>query len=239
MSKILLKVLLIVSIVVVAKMLVVDMDLNILATGSILNSLIAGTIFIFGVILSAVFSEYREVDKIPGELANHLESLFEDVESLENKNEYDHKKLEYKSYLKKLYEDLTSWNKKIIPSRQVFQDIESFSVFIKSLEKNLPANYVVRMRNELFHIRRIFIRLDHARDVGVSFFLEGTSLIFSISTIFTMMCTKFENDLTGVWTIALLTVFFSSIYLIIKVLDNPFENNLVNFKSIKILEENL
>lgn len=234
-----LKIFLITLLAIAIKILIIDADLNILSTGSLLNSMIAGTIFIFGVVLSAVFSEFREVHRIPGELGNHLESVFEDIQSTKDQVLKQKYKTEFLNLLANLHSDLENWGQKKKSSKEVFKSINEIARYINKFEEILPANYIVRMRNELFNVRKLFIRIDYARDVNVSSYLEVTSIVFATSTIFTMMCTKFENDLTGLWSVGLLSLFFATIYFIVKVLDRPFENNLIDFHSLKKVIENL
>jgi hypothetical protein len=237
--KIYLKIIAITTIAVVVKYVLIQHELNILSTGNLLNSMIAGTIFVFGIILSTVFSEFREAHRLPGELGNHLESLFEDVQSTPDQNLKLQYKNEYLMLLRNLYHDLNIWSKKDKPSKEVFKSINEIAHYINSFEGKLPPNYIARMRTELFNVRKIFIRIDYTRDVRVSGYLEMTSIVFAISTIFTMMCTKFENDVTGLWSVGLLSLFFCTIYVVSQTLDRPFENNLINFKAIDQVIKNI
>jgi len=221
------------------KLIIINLDINVLSTGSLLNSMIAGTIFIFGVVLSAVFSEFREVHRLPGELGNHLESIFEDIQNTKDQNLKMQYKQEYLLLMDKLFNSIKNWSAKKNPSKDVFRSINEIARYINKFEEILPANYIVRMRNELFNVRRIFIRIDYARDVNVSEYLETTSIVFATSTIFTMMCTKFDNDLTGLWSVGLLTLFFATIYFVAKALDRPFENDLVDFGSLEKVIKNI
>lgn len=237
--KIAAQIILITLLAVIVKIIIINEDLNVLSTGSLLNSMIAGTIFIFGVVLSAVFSEFREVHRIPGELGNHLESIFEDIQNTKDQNLKKEYKDEFLGLINQLYLDLEVWSEKNKSSKEVFKSINEIARYINKFEDKMPANFITRMRNELFNVRRLFIRIDYARDVNVSSYLEMTSIVFAVSTIFTMMCTKFENDLTGLWSVGLLSLFFATIYFIVKVLDRPFENNLINFHPLKKIIENL
>ncbi len=237
--KIYLKIIAITAIAIILKYILIQYELNILSTGNLLNSMIAGTIFVFGIILSAVFSEFREAHRLPGELGNHLESLFEDIQSTSDQTLKLQYKNEYLVLLRNLYHDLNIWSKKDKPSKEVFKSINEIAHYINTFEDKLPPNYIVRMRTELFNIRKIFIRIDYARDVKVSGYLEMTSIVFAVSTIFTMMCTKFENNVTGLWSVGLLSLFFCTIYIIAQTLDRPFVNNLIDFKAIDKVIKNI
>ncbi len=50
------------------------MELNALFT-----SLVAGTIFLIGFLISGVLTDYKESEKLPSELAATLKSLFDDT----------------------------------------------------------------------------------------------------------------------------------------------------------------
>jgi hypothetical protein len=215
------------------KYVVILNEFNLLITGGIVNSLVAGTFFIFGIIISSTFLEFRETHKSPGEIANHLESLIEDVKFSSHKNT---KKLikNYNDCVENFVDNLISWSERKVASKIIFENINNFSNFATELEKNdFPANYITRIRNEIFNIRKIFIRLDYVRDVNIAKILEITSLSFSLVTIFTVIFTRFENIYTGLWTVSMISIFFSSIYFIIKILDNPIENKMIDFLTIK------
>ena len=53
----------------------------------VLTALVAGVIFTIAIIFSGVLSDYKESEKIPGELAASLRSLYNDVNLIQIRDE--------------------------------------------------------------------------------------------------------------------------------------------------------
>jgi hypothetical protein len=57
-------------------------NLEIIAVGPVITALVAGVFFVIAIILSGVLSDYKESEKIPGELAASIEALYKDTRLL-------------------------------------------------------------------------------------------------------------------------------------------------------------
>lgn len=215
------------------------LDINVLETSSLVGPLISASIFCLGVALNSAFQEYKEVYKFPGELANHLESLFEDLKHLPKEDARLEAKNNFGNILLSFSEKMNLWSERKVRSREIFEEIDRLSEFVYKSESILPPNYIVRMRNEIFNIRRIFIRFDVARDTQMSREIELISMIFSLATITTIMLTRFETDATGLWAVGIVTLFFASIQTMIHILDNPTHYGLIDFKSLLKLSKKI
>ncbi|MCX6747573.1 MAG: hypothetical protein NTW98_01320, partial [Candidatus Nomurabacteria bacterium] len=87
-----------VSIVVVlltiGKYFIHESGLEFIVLNSLLGSVISSSIFITGFLLSGVFSDYKEVEKIPSEIRSSLESILGEGDALNRKDpSFDNNKI--------------------------------------------------------------------------------------------------------------------------------------------------
>src|SRR6187402_2399232 len=54
-------------------------ELEVLELNALFTSLIAGTIFLIGFLISGVLSDYKESEKLPSELSASIKSLYDDA----------------------------------------------------------------------------------------------------------------------------------------------------------------
>ena len=73
-----LRILPLVILVAILKFLSHKFGLEVMELNALFTSLVAGTIFLIGFLISGVLSDYKESEKIPSELAGSLRNLFDD-----------------------------------------------------------------------------------------------------------------------------------------------------------------
>lgn len=69
----------IVSILILMKIAVEFFNLDLISVGPLITAFVGGVIFIIAFILSGTLSDYKEAEKIPGELAASIKTLYRDV----------------------------------------------------------------------------------------------------------------------------------------------------------------
>jgi len=70
-----LKALGIVAILLVVKLIVDRFNLDVIAVSPVITGIVAGVIFTIAIIFTGVLSDYKESEKIPGDLASSIKSL--------------------------------------------------------------------------------------------------------------------------------------------------------------------
>lgn len=79
--------LIIVSIIIAVKLAVHVFGVEFLSINDLFSGIVAGNVFLMGFLLSAVMSDYKESEKIPGEIAASLSTIYTECITL-----FDHKK---------------------------------------------------------------------------------------------------------------------------------------------------
>jgi hypothetical protein len=194
------------------------MELNALFT-----SLVAGTIFLIGFLISGVLSDYKESEKIPSDLAASIKTIFDDSYTIsKTKNSATARDLiEFqKSFLKSLLE----WFYKKERTRCLLKMVSKMNDFFVELDKEgVQPNYIIKLKNEQNSLRKMILRIDTIRDtefVGSAYaIVEAMGFLVAIGLILI----RIEPFYVSIFLTLLVTFLILYMFLLIKDLDNPFD----------------
>jgi len=194
------------------------MELNALFT-----SLVAGTIFLIGFLISGVLSDYKESEKIPSELAASMRTLFDDTFTI-YKGKNSDQAGEFIKFQKSFVLSLLDWFYKKERTKSILDKISSMNEFFIEFEKEgIQANYIIKMKNEQNSLRKMILRIDTIRDtdfIGSAYaILEAMGFL----TAFGLIIIKIEPFYASLFLTLLITFLISYMFMLIKDLDNPFD----------------
>ncbi|MEI7589992.1 MAG: hypothetical protein WCJ49_01540, partial [Deltaproteobacteria bacterium] len=135
------------------------------------TSLIAATIFLIGFITTGVMNDYKESEKLPGELATSIEALYDEAyiaflnaqkNSTENFNTIDN----FISFHFAFIDSLLAWFYKNERSVFVMNKLSAMNDFfaVFETEKLIQPPFITRMKNEQSNIRKSIIRIHTIRE---------------------------------------------------------------------------
>jgi predicted membrane chloride channel (bestrophin family) len=213
--------LILVLLIMAVKTVVHSAGFEIITASFLFSGIIAANVFLMGFLLSGVLSDYKESEKIPGELAASLSSIYDEILSAV----IHRKSRQARPGLKVVHAialDIEKWLHRKIRTRGLLVTFRSLDGVYHALEKVLPPNYLVRLKSETAHLKKTIIRTDTIRDTN---FISSGYIIASIVTI--LMCLglillkidPFYESLFFVGVISYLMIF---LLLLIHDLDNPF-----------------
>lgn len=194
------------------------MELNALFT-----SLVAGTIFLIGFLISGVLSDYKESEKIPSELSASMKVLLDDAHTIWKSKNSD-TALQFIEFQKKFMQSLMDWFYKKERTKSLFEKLSMMNDFFAELDKEgIQPAYIVKMKNEQNNIRKLILRVDTIRDtdfIGSAYaiveamgFLTGLGLVLI----------KIEPFYASLFFTLLVTFLISYMVFLIIDLDNPFD----------------
>ena len=194
------------------------MELNALFT-----SLVAGTIFLIGFLVSGVLSDYKESEKIPSDLYATIKSLFDDTCTIyEGKNSEAAR--QFIEYQKVFSGNLKDWFYKKYRTQSLLKEISAMNSFFVLFDKEgVQANYIIKMKNEQNSIRKAILRIDTIRDTGFigSAYAIVEAMTFAI--IVGLIIIDIEPFYASLFITTLVTFLISYMIFLIKDLDNPFD----------------
>ncbi len=209
--------------IVILKFLAHEFKLEVMELNALFTSLVAGTIFLIGFLISGVLSDYKESEKIPSELAATLKTVFDDTIAI-----YQMKKtetaLQFIEFQKSFIDDLFNWFYKKEKTKSMLQKITSMTDFFVKLDnEGLQVNYIIKLKNEQHNLRKMLLRIDTIRDTeftGSAYaIVEAMGFFIALGLIIM----KIEPFYASLFFTILVTFLIFYMFLLIKDLDNPFE----------------
>lgn len=207
-----------------------------LTLNSLFTAIISANIFLIGFLISGTLVDYKESEKLPGDLSASMEAMADEGLII-----YQNKKsLEAKNFLLKLSQFnkmLIKWFYKKERTNNLMKKLLSFNDDFLNFESQTQANFIVRLKQEQNSIRKMINRIHTIRET--SFLGTGYAIAEIITFILVMglIFIKMDPFYESIFFVSFVS--FILIYMIyfIKDLDNPFgyseEDSLVEEVSLK------
>jgi hypothetical protein len=207
-----------------------------LTLNTLFTAIISANIFLIGFLISGVLVDYKESEKLPGDLSASLETMADEGLII-----YKSKKSpEARNFLLKLFRfngSLIDWFYKKEKTVNLMDKLQSFNDEFLAFESQTQANFIVRLKQEQNLIRKMINRIHTIRET--SFLGTGYAIAEIITFILVagLIFIKMDPFYESVFFISFVS--FILIYMIyfIKDLDNPFgyneEDSLVEEVSLK------
>ena len=205
------------------------MELNALFT-----SLVAGTIFLIGFLISGVLSDYKESEKIPSELAASLRTLYDDTFTISRIKTAD-TAYQFIEFQRSFLHSLVSWFYRTERTKAMLGKISSMNNFFVEFEKEgIQANYIIKMKNEQNSLRKMILRIDTIR--ATDFVGSAYAIVEAMGflTVLGLIIINIEPFYASLFLTLLITFLISYMVLLIKDLDNPFDYSVKGERSSEI-----
>ena len=152
--------LVVVAIIVGLRGLLFALGLEGLAPTALVSSIIGGGIFVMGLVIAGTLSDYKDAERAPTDLAAGLYAILRETESMHRvwgKPDMPGLRGRLIEVVNGLRRDIDAGN-----TRDCQAAIEDLSdSFIELEESDVPANYVVRLRQEQAGLRKTALRIYH------------------------------------------------------------------------------
>lgn len=208
--------------IVVIKLLAGQAGMEIFEVSPLLAGVIGAEVFIVGFLLSGTAGDFKEAERLPGEIASSLETIAD--ECLITYEE--HKLPEAKAALAQLIEVGRSIRLWLLQDRgldDVMSDIRALNGPYLVMAPVIQAGFTTRLKSEQALIRKLVIRMDTMRRTS---YVSAGYLIAEVTAV-ALMTVLVITDLgaTGPSLVLVGLVTYLLLYLmsLIRDLDNPFE----------------
>ncbi len=217
------KVLPIVGLVVVGKVLAHNLGYETIQLNALFTSLVAGTIFLLGFLISGVLSDYKEAEKIPGDVAASLEALYDDGYTIWKAKQLSAAE-DFIGHHKALVTSMEDWFYKKQHTQHLLAEVSGMNDFFVNFEKEgVQPNIIIKMKTEQNNLRRMIIRIHTIRDTNFvpSVYAIVEFLAFAVTA--GMILVRIEPFYEALFFTILVSYLFSYMILLIHDLDNPFD----------------
>jgi hypothetical protein len=207
--------------VAISKMAAHYCGLEFFSLNTIFTALISANIFLIGFNISGVLSDFKEGEKLPGELASSVEAIADECVYI-----YKGKKAEAGKegflYCVEFTDKTLDWLYKKVRTKTIMEMIAGFTDRFLALEQFSQASFVSRLKHEQSEIRKAVSRVHAIREIHFSEASYAIAEIITFMLTIGMIFLKFDPFYEGLF----LTIFVSFILiymlLLIRDLDDPF-----------------
>ncbi|MBI2417776.1 MAG: hypothetical protein HYV28_07710 [Ignavibacteriales bacterium] len=221
-GKLFLKTLSFVIFIIIIKLILHSFQIEFISITTFFSGIIAANVFLMGFLLSGVLTDYKESEKIPGEMATILSAIIFDLAYFKKKAIMPgHSAISLKKAVD-ILDLLFNWFDKKFKTQALLEKLDELNEHVNDLEPAIQVNHVIRLKNEITNLKRIIIRTDTIRDTD---FISSGYMIASIST--TLLCialifAKPDPFYETFFFISLISFLIIFLLLLIADLDNPF-----------------
>jgi hypothetical protein len=186
------------------------------------SSIVAGGVFVMGLVVAGTLSDYKDADRAPSDLATELYAMLRECESMHavwGKPNMVVLRRRLIGVVTTLRADIDAGN-----TRECQQAIEDLSESFLELENtDVPANYIVRLRQSQSALRKAILRVYHIQ--REEFLPSAYAMIVSLVVIIlgVVVFTDFDGVAQSLVTVGFLSFFFVYLLRLLRVIDKPFK----------------
>jgi hypothetical protein len=220
-TQILVKAVPLVAAVAVVKVGVHYADMEGLTVNALFSGIIGATVFLMGFLLSGVLTDYKESEKLPGEIASIVATMADEIDIL-IKSKPDRSLRSSLAYLLELAQGIHGWIYKKEKTSVVQERIRGLNEHFILFETLTQVNYVTRLKTEQNNLRKLIIRIHTIREtnfVSSGYFIAISTTILLIGGL---VFSKIEPFYESLFTIGVVSYLLTFLLLLIRDLDNPF-----------------
>jgi predicted membrane chloride channel (bestrophin family) len=188
----------------------------------LLAGAIAAEVFILGFLLAGTAGDFKEAERLPGELAASLETVADECLIT-----YEDLKLpEARTCLQLLIEISTSVRMWLMQDRgfdDVLSDIRALNGPFRAMAPAIQAGFTTRLKTEQSAVRKLVIRMDTMRRTS---YVAAGYLIAEVTAVLLagiLVVTDFDDFWPTLWVSGLIAYLLFYVVGLIRDLDNPFE----------------
>lgn len=183
--------------------------------------ILTGGIFIMGFMLAGTMSDYKESEKIPGEIASILETLEDTISTVCKGKNLNEK--EMKQTLFEISDKFILWVYKKISFEELFLSLNKNVQSAIKMEEVGASGFATRFLNEISSLRKILTRMNV---ISITSFLQtGYALleILILAILGILFLSMFKNPIAEYTVIGFISLIYFYLYRLIKDIDDPFE----------------
>lgn len=209
------------ALLLVARFIIDRAGLDVLTLSTLITAFIGGAIFTVAIIFTGTLTDYKESERIPGELAASIRALHTETNFIRQDQVFV---AAMQSHVLAMLSVINGnfrgnrWDTKEIGAAMEVVNRDIFSL----IDKNVAPPMVVKLRSEMTAVDRISNRI---RQIGETSFIPAVYSIAELATAAAILLLFFVrlDPLEGVLLFTVLSALLISLILLIRDMDNPFE----------------
>lgn len=208
--------------------------LTIIPLNGLITAFLSGVFFTIGLLFAGAMSDFKEAEKIPGEIAVAIKTIYTEADILVVQ---DRKLTEnVKKHAVDLLHTINSnFKRNVWKLKEINGSITKLNQDIKELNKvGVPPQFIARLRNELAVIDKYAHRIDVIEETT---FIPAAYTIAEVAigvAILLLLFLKSDILLGGYVLVGVITLVLVSLLALIRDIDNPFEYGIGTYADVDL-----
>ena len=208
--------------IVVLKAIIDSTSWSELELSPLLTAAVSAEVFIVGFMLAGTTGDFKEAEKLPGEVAASLETMADECLIVWQDIRLD-KARGCVAQLLEVGQSIKSWLLSNDDLDGVMADLRALNDPFLVLAPKIQAGFTTRLKGEQHNLRRLVLRMDTMRRTS---YVSAGYLLVEVAAVFlllVMLCTNLGAMAPTLLLVGLITYLLVYLVSLIRDLDNPFE----------------
>jgi predicted membrane chloride channel (bestrophin family) len=204
-----------------AKWVIVSFGFDIMPMSPLVAAMVSANVFLLGFLISGLLPDYKEAEKIPGEISASLDVLADENLIIWKQKQAPEAKA-FLEHIALLAGNLDDWFHKKERTQAIMAEIRACNTHFAAMETLTQANFITRLKQEQNTIRKAVIRVHSIRET--TFIATAYAIAESFTFLVVLLLLIVQIGPLGESLFFVGMISFLLIYMIglIKDLDNPF-----------------
>jgi len=199
------------------------LNFDVLSLTNLITAFISGAIFTIAIVFAGVLTDFKESEKIPGEIATSIRTMYSDLTLIHVQDREIIPRMRGKVY-NLLVTINTNFRNNAWNVKEMNLAIDSFVEDISRLvDLNVPPQYTVKVKNEIGTIDRLSHRVKTIAETSFVPAAYAISELAAACVIILLFFVKMDPLYEGLALFTVLCMLLITLLLLIKDMDNPFE----------------
>ena len=193
---------------------------EVISLSPLFSGLLAATFFLLGFLLSGVLTDYKESEKLPGEMAVSLEAIADEAEYLYRTRRLAPARAVLR-HLAALAGAMRDWFYGRATTVDLLDGVTALNDHFVALDADAPPNFLVRMKQEQSALRASVIRIQTVRET--SFVLPAYAIAEIAATLLVIgfLLARIDPFYESLFFVGLIAFVFTYMIALIRDLDDP------------------
>ncbi|MDX1885094.1 hypothetical protein [Mycolicibacterium sp. 120270] len=197
-------------------------SLRLLELSPLLTGVIAAEVFIIGFILNGTAADFKEAERIPGELSASLESIADECLIMDAELDLPEAR-QCLSVLAEIAGSVRMWLLHDTDVDDVLADLRRLNPLFIVFAPKIQAGFTTRLKSEQANIRKLVIRMDTMRRTS---YVSAGYLIAEVTALMILILlivTDLGPIAPTILVVGVITYLMVYVLALIRDIDNPFE----------------
>lgn len=187
---------------------------------ALVSSMIAANVFLLGFLINGAMPDYKEAERLPGEMAASLDAIGEEILLLRAKAPEPAGAAA--AAVSAIADGLHDWFHRRLSSVEVMRRIDRLGPAFAALEPHTQANFIVRLKQEQTGLRRQLTRAHSIRETTFSQGAYAIAELFTGLMLVTLLLVSHPTPAAGLWFTGLAGFLLVYMLFLIHDIDDPF-----------------